>query len=180
MQEYLDKPLSPSRMNSFLDCELLFRYRTIDRLPERPGNAAFKGTLIHSVLEDMFDLDPSLRTVENIVTTTWQQLTFPADVAIDQALVNEVLTAQRDSYRLRKRYLRPDGAVVWGDLTVTCLRSTDGTVDFFLGQMVDVTDTVTEAAAYRLMVENSSGAVFSATPDAHFTYVSPSVRGLIG
>lgn len=66
MQDYLAKPLSPSRMNSFLDCELLFRYRTIDRLPERPGHAAFKGTLLHSVLEDMFELAPEERSLERV------------------------------------------------------------------------------------------------------------------
>ena len=66
MQDFLSKPLSPTRAYSFNDCQLLFRYRTIDKLPERPGAAAFKGTLIHSVLEDMFDLPASDRTLDTV------------------------------------------------------------------------------------------------------------------
>lgn len=66
MQDFLSKPLSPTRAHSFRDCELLFRYRSIDKLPERPGAAAFKGTLLHSVLEDMFDLPPHERTVDTV------------------------------------------------------------------------------------------------------------------
>jgi len=48
--------LSPSRAGDFLTCPLLFRFRTVDRLPEPPGTAAARGTLVHSVLERLFDL----------------------------------------------------------------------------------------------------------------------------
>ncbi len=48
--------LSPSRAGDFMACPLLFRYRTLDRLPEPPSAAASRGTLVHSVLERLFDL----------------------------------------------------------------------------------------------------------------------------
>lgn len=47
--------LSPSRAGDFLQCPLLYRLRTIDRLPERPGLAAVRGTLVHEVLDRLFD-----------------------------------------------------------------------------------------------------------------------------
>ncbi|MEI2641398.1 MAG: PD-(D/E)XK nuclease family protein [Candidatus Nanopelagicales bacterium] len=53
--------LSPSRAGDFLQCPLLYRFRTIDRLPERPGLAAFRGTLVHEVLDRLFDLEPQAR-----------------------------------------------------------------------------------------------------------------------
>lgn len=56
--------LSPSRAGDFLTCALLYRFRTIDRLPERPGLAAFRGTLVHEVLDRLFDLPPDARTVD--------------------------------------------------------------------------------------------------------------------
>jgi putative RecB family exonuclease len=37
-------------------CPLLFRFRVIDRLPEPPSPVALRGTLVHSVLERLFDL----------------------------------------------------------------------------------------------------------------------------
>jgi putative RecB family exonuclease len=43
--------LSPSKVASFKDCALAFRYRAIDRLPEPPSPHAAKGTLVHRALE---------------------------------------------------------------------------------------------------------------------------------
>src|SRR4051812_14966173 len=54
--------LSPSRAADFLSCPLLFRYRTIDRLPEGSSPDAVRGTLVHQVLEDIFDLPAAERT----------------------------------------------------------------------------------------------------------------------
>jgi len=47
--------LSPSRAADFLTCPLLYRFRVIDRLPEPPSAAAARGTLVHAVLERLFD-----------------------------------------------------------------------------------------------------------------------------
>ncbi|WP_110205553.1 RecB family exonuclease [Nocardioides daejeonensis] len=55
--------LSPSRAGDFMTCPLLYRYRTIDRLPEEPSADALRGTLVHKVLEDIFDLPAVERTV---------------------------------------------------------------------------------------------------------------------
>ena len=60
----LKATLSPSRISDFNGCPLRFRYRTIDRLPERPGVEAFRGTVVHKVLEDLFDLPREQRTEE--------------------------------------------------------------------------------------------------------------------
>ena len=48
--------LSPSRAADFMTCPLLFRFRTIDRLPEPPSHAATRGSPVHAVLERLFDL----------------------------------------------------------------------------------------------------------------------------
>lgn len=54
--------ISPSRANDFLQCPLKYRFRTIDRLPEPPSLATFTGTLVHAVLEDLFDHPAASRT----------------------------------------------------------------------------------------------------------------------
>ncbi|WP_239072808.1 RecB family exonuclease [Cellulomonas oligotrophica] len=56
--------LSPSRANDFLQCPLLFRLRVVDRLPEPSSTAAARGTLVHAVLEQLFDLPAGDRTVD--------------------------------------------------------------------------------------------------------------------
>ena len=56
--------LSPSRAGDFMSCPLLYRFRTIDKLPEPPSPDAVRGTVIHKVLEDLFDLPAPARTPE--------------------------------------------------------------------------------------------------------------------
>jgi putative RecB family exonuclease len=69
--------LSPSRASDFKTCPLLYRFRSIDRLPEAPTRAATRGTVVHSVLEHLYDLPAVDRTVEAAqadVGPSWQQL----------------------------------------------------------------------------------------------------------
>ncbi|SEW03762.1 putative RecB family exonuclease [Austwickia chelonae] len=69
--------LSPSRASDFMQCPLLYRFRTIDRLPEAPSAAAARGTLVHAVLERLFDLPAPRRTVEEacaLLPGEWSRL----------------------------------------------------------------------------------------------------------
>lgn len=56
--------LSPSKVSSFTDCALAFRFSAIDRLPEPPSLAATRGTLVHAALERLFTLDAADRTLD--------------------------------------------------------------------------------------------------------------------
>jgi putative RecB family exonuclease len=58
-----DWSLSPSRALDFKTCALLYRFRVIDQLPEPPSLEAARGTVIHTVLEKLFDLPAQGRTV---------------------------------------------------------------------------------------------------------------------
>jgi putative RecB family exonuclease len=69
--------LSPSRAGDFMTCPLLFRYRTIDRLPEPSSPDAVRGTVVHKVLEDLFDLPSHLRTPEraaDLLAPAWERI----------------------------------------------------------------------------------------------------------
>jgi putative RecB family exonuclease len=69
--------LSPSRAGDFLTCPLLYRYRTIDKLPEPFSPNAVRGTVVHKVLEDLFDLPAAERTPEQANTMlepAWEEL----------------------------------------------------------------------------------------------------------
>ena len=47
-----------------MQCPLMFRLRTVDRLPEPGSLATHKGTVVHGVLERLYDLPVSERRVE--------------------------------------------------------------------------------------------------------------------
>jgi putative RecB family exonuclease len=55
--------LSPSKVSSFTQCALAFRFSAIDRIPEPPSAPATKGTLVHATLERLFALEPAARTL---------------------------------------------------------------------------------------------------------------------
>lgn len=54
--------LSPSRVGDYRQCPLLYRLRAIDRLEEPSTLAQVKGTLVHSVLEELHGLPREERT----------------------------------------------------------------------------------------------------------------------
>jgi len=69
--------LSPSRAADFKQCPLLYRFRAIDRLPERPGAAQVRGTLVHAVLERLYTLPAAERVpaaARELVAPAWAQL----------------------------------------------------------------------------------------------------------
>jgi putative RecB family exonuclease len=69
--------LSPSRAADFMQCPLLYRFRVIDKLPSPPHAAAARGTLVHAVLERLFDLPSAARTIEAaaaLVEPQWREL----------------------------------------------------------------------------------------------------------
>jgi putative RecB family exonuclease len=71
------RSLSPSRAGDFLTCPLLYRFRVLDRLPEPPSPAAARGTLVHAVLERLFDEPAARRTPETaraMLTPQWDRL----------------------------------------------------------------------------------------------------------
>ncbi len=54
--------LSPSSAGDFKSCPQLFKFRTIDNLPEPSSPAAARGSLVHAVLERLFAQDAHERT----------------------------------------------------------------------------------------------------------------------
>ncbi|MFG2001350.1 RecB family exonuclease [Spirillospora sp. NPDC048911] len=60
-----------------MTCPLLYRFRVIDRIPEKPSPAAVRGTLVHAVLERLYDLPREERTPPaalDLLAPQWQRL----------------------------------------------------------------------------------------------------------
>ena len=76
MAEPVQIRLSPSRVNDYLNCPQLYKYRAIDQLPEAISLDAERGTLVHTVLENLFDVPAQNRVLEKaleILPTHWQE-----------------------------------------------------------------------------------------------------------
>ena len=87
------------------------------------------------------------RTAEQLQATSWADLTHPDDLAADAREFNRMLAGEIDGYRLEKRFIHADGYAIHTILSVKAVRKLDGSVDYVLAQLQDVTPlkTVQEA-----------------------------------
>jgi putative RecB family exonuclease len=86
--------LSPSRASDFMTCPLLYRFRTVDKLPEPPSPDAVRGTLIHAILEDLFDLPAFERTeaqARTMLLPAWERL-VAADPELGEMFETDALS----------------------------------------------------------------------------------------
>jgi putative RecB family exonuclease len=68
MSEFVLEPpphLSPSSIGTFQQCPLKFKYSKIDKLVDPPSEATVLGNFVHDSLEDLYKLDPQMRTIDS-------------------------------------------------------------------------------------------------------------------
>ncbi len=66
------------------------------------------------------------------------ELTHPEDRSLDMLLFQEILAGKREHYEIEKRYIRKDGRVIWGKLTVSAVRDTEGRLQHAVGMVQDI------------------------------------------
>jgi len=76
---------------------------------------------------------------EELLGLKFSDITHPDDLEADWALVRELLEGERDTYSLEKRYFTKDGPVVWVNLTVSLVQKPDGSPDYFISVIEDIT-----------------------------------------
>ncbi len=90
---------------------------------------------VNSALANMLGYAPEeLRELTNL------DLTFPDDREASEKKLAALMTGEISSYRLEKRYVRKDGGIVWGDLSVSSLRDAKGQPRMTIGVIADITE----------------------------------------
>ncbi|MEV7502157.1 EAL domain-containing protein [Streptomyces sp. NPDC093018] len=69
-----------------------------------------------------------------------QDWTHPDDAPQTWRLYDELVRGEREHYHLEKAFNRPDGTVLWTNLTVSLLRDADGRPQYQLALMEDTTE----------------------------------------
>ncbi|MFR9787542.1 putative bifunctional diguanylate cyclase/phosphodiesterase [Streptomyces sp. MB22_4] len=69
-----------------------------------------------------------------------QDWTHPEDAPQTWRLYDELVRGEREHYHLEKAFNRPDGTVLWTNLTVSLLRDADGRPQYQLALMEDTTE----------------------------------------
>jgi putative RecB family exonuclease len=124
--------LSPSRVSSFTSCPMQFRFSSIEKLPEAPGPATTRGSIVHRALELLFVRPNADRTPEalghDMVTALDEYRTHPDYVGLrlDTAAAEQF---DRDCHALIDKYfamedpttVRDIGLELWMEAEVGAL-----------------------------------------------------------
>jgi PAS domain S-box-containing protein len=89
---------------------------------------------VNDRLAQMLGYEPSELSTLNV-----RDVTHTDDIAIDLQSIEELRAGERDSYQRQKRYVRKDGTVLWGDLTVSLVRGYDGSPTHVVSHVQDIT-----------------------------------------
>ncbi len=75
-----------------------------------------------------------------LLQKTWAELTHPEDLAADIAQFDRAMAGEIDGYTIDKRFIRKDGQVIDSTIAVRALRRPDGSVDYFVALVQDITE----------------------------------------
>ena len=76
---------------------------------------------------------------EKLTQMNWDLVIHPDDLKIVTDEFNRVLTGDIDVYCLDKRFIRQDGLVIHGSMSLRCVRHKNGTVDYIVVLIQDIT-----------------------------------------
>jgi len=80
------------------------------------------------------------RSVDELLELTPADVTHPDDWATQAPLLADVRAGRRDRFTLSKRYVRPDGEIVWTELSFAAVRTQTGAYEYGLGVSLNVTE----------------------------------------
>ncbi len=104
---------------------------------------------------------------EELKRMTISEITHPADLEIGMAEIRSVLGGRQKNARVEKRYVRPDGTVVWGQVDIGLVGGDDGKTAYLLAIIQDVTPRKIAEAALRES-EDKFRSTFAVAPDAMY------------
>jgi len=79
-------------------------------------------------------------SVDEMIGLNFTELTHPEDVAMSLECSRALLEGERDTYRMEKRYLHKDGHIVWAIVSATLLRDQQGSPQFFITSIQDISE----------------------------------------
>lgn len=116
-------------------------------------------------------------TRDALTRMTWTELTHPDDLAADLIQFNRMLAGEIASYAMDKRFIHQDGHVVYSRLAVSHVRKPDGSPDYVLAMVMDISERrlaeqqlETERTHLRTLVNTIPDLIW--LKDANGTYLS--------
>ncbi len=86
-------------------------------------------------------------TRDEVMAMTFKDFTHPDDIDLDLGNLSRLLAGDIDHYSFEKRYIHKQGHVIWVHLTLSLIRQADGTPDYLIAVVQDLSQRKASEAA---------------------------------
>jgi PAS domain S-box-containing protein len=80
------------------------------------------------------------RSRDELMCLSVSEITHLDDRGADEAALRAMVNGDADDYHAEKRYVRPDGTMLWAAVHVAPVRNADGRIEAFFAQKIDITE----------------------------------------
>jgi len=127
------------------------------------------------------------RPAMELIGRSYREFTYPDDLEGQEAAFQDLLTGRQDSVVREKRYLRPDGSLVWCRINLTAVRDEHGHSECLLAVTEDITarkraetELVNQLAFQRSLMDAAVNPIFVQDPAGHYVSINKACATLLG
>jgi diguanylate cyclase (GGDEF)-like protein/PAS domain S-box-containing protein len=126
-------------------------------------------------------------TREELKGLRFHDITHPDDLADDLAQMDRLLAGEISSYSLEKRYIRKDGSILWGNITLSLVRGAAGEPKYLIAVLEDIGDRkrTEEAlreseARYRTVIDGAPFGISLSDSNGYLIVANQTYQKLLG
>jgi PAS domain S-box-containing protein len=135
--------------------------------------------LCNSVLQKMLGYSEN-----ELRAMVYTEFTAAEDRESEGHLHQELFSGKRDNYQVDKRYIRKDGQIIWGRLTVSLLRQLDQNPSHYVAMVEEITDhkraemeLQQSEERWRSLAENAPDVILTVDPSGNIRYANRGFEG---
>lgn len=118
------------------------------RESEEHFRTIFESFLVGIVFADsegrLLQSNPSFQKMlgysHNELSQGFTQITYPDDAIESLQLFNDVVNGKSNNFKVEKRYIRKDGSIMWGNISVTAIKDRKGKFKYTIAMIEDVSE----------------------------------------
>ena len=110
-----------------------------------------------------------------LVTKTFKDLTYPADLENDLSHAKQLYSGEIESFNINKRYIHKSGRPIWANLTVSAIKDENGDLKYYIAIIKDIINQMAlkeSQGTLRYMLEKSPIAVRIAKMDGGVVFAN--------
>jgi two-component system, cell cycle sensor histidine kinase and response regulator CckA len=150
------------------------------------------GVLVGSTSGALVEVNPALAemlgyTQEELTQMTVWDIAPVEDHDAEHQWMAQAVLPGNEHFKRDKRYVRKDGAIIWVHLSGTLIRSSDGSSDYFMIGVEEITDRlaseqklIASERRFRTLYETMAQGVVYMSPDGHYFDANTAAKQILG